>query len=65
MGEHTFVALNATIGHSAEIGKECFLGANTLVTKKLEDGQVVIAESSKPIRLNSKQFLKMSTFSSL
>lgn len=65
MGQHCFVALNATVSHSVRIGSQCFLGANTLVTKDLEDEKVVIAESSKPIKLNSSQFLKFSSFSSL
>lgn len=65
MGQNCFVALNATVGHSVSIGNQCFLGANSLVTKDLEDEKVVIAESSKPIKLNSSQFLKFSSFSSL
>lgn len=65
VGANTFLAVNATIGHSVSIGKNCFIGANALVTKNLEEEKVVIAESTKPIRLNSKQFLKMSNFSSL
>jgi sugar O-acyltransferase (sialic acid O-acetyltransferase NeuD family) len=65
LGANTFVAVNATIGHSVIIGKNCFLGANTLVTKSLEDDKVVIAESQKPIRLTSSQFLKISNFSGL
>lgn len=65
VGQNSFLAVNVTVGHSVTIGKKCFLGANTLVTKNLEDGQVVIAESSKPIRLNSEQFLRVSGFSSL
>jgi sugar O-acyltransferase (sialic acid O-acetyltransferase NeuD family) len=65
IGKNTFIAINATIGHSVAIGANCFLGANSLVTKKLEDDKVVIAESSKPIKLTSKQFLKFSSFSSL
>lgn len=65
IGEYSFLAVNATVGHSVVIGKDCFLGANTLVTKNLEEGKVVIAESSKPIRLNSKQFLRISAFSNL
>jgi sugar O-acyltransferase (sialic acid O-acetyltransferase NeuD family) len=65
MGDFTFAAVNATVGHSVKIGAKCFLGANTLVTKDLADGGVVIQESSKPIRLNSEQFLRMSNFSNL
>jgi sugar O-acyltransferase (sialic acid O-acetyltransferase NeuD family) len=64
-GNNSFFAVNATVGHSVNIGKDCFLGANTLVTKELLDGQVVISESNKPIKLNSKQFLRLSSFSSL
>ena len=47
------------------IGKNCFIGANALVTKNLEDEKVVIVESTKPIRLNSSQFLRISNFSNL
>jgi sugar O-acyltransferase (sialic acid O-acetyltransferase NeuD family) len=65
LGANTFVAVNSTVGHSVSIGKRCFLGANALVVKDLQDEQVVIAESSKPLRLNSKQFLKVSNFSSI
>lgn len=65
VGENCFIAVNACIGHSVEIGSACFIGANTLVTKHLADQQVVIAESSKPIKLNSSQFLKFSGFSNL
>lgn len=65
VGDNTFFAMNATIGHSVKIGRKCFVGANTLVTKELLDEQVVIAESSKPIKMNSQQFLRFSNFSSL
>lgn len=65
IGANTFMALNSTVGHSVSIGRTCFIGANALVTKNLEDDKVVIVESSKPLRLNSRQFLRMSKFSSL
>ncbi len=65
IGSNCFLAMNANVGHSVTIGKDCFLGANVLVTKNLEDDKVVIAESHKAIKLNSKQFLKISSFSSL
>lgn len=65
LGANSFVAVNATIGHSVHIKKNCFIGANALVTKNLEADQVVIVESTKPFRLNSRQFLRFSNFSSL
>jgi len=65
VGANTFLAVNATIGHSVKIGKKCFLGANSLTVKDLEDEKVVISESSKPLRVNSSQFLRISSFSNL
>ncbi|MCD6064239.1 MAG: pglD [Flavipsychrobacter sp.] len=65
IGNNCFFAVNATVAHSVTIGNEAFIGANVLLTKNLEDGKVVIAESDKAIKLNSKQFLKFSNFSNL
>lgn len=65
LGDHCFLAMNATISHSVQVGNEIFLGANVLVTKDLGDDNVVISESHKPIKLNTKQFLRMSGFSTL
>jgi sugar O-acyltransferase (sialic acid O-acetyltransferase NeuD family) len=65
VGNNCFFAVNSTIGHSVAIGNEVFIGANTLVIKNVEDGKVIIKESDKPIKLNSKQFLRMSSFSNL
>jgi len=65
IGNNCFFAVNSTIAHSVTIGNEVFIGANTLVVKNVEDGKVIIKESDKPIKLNSKQFLKFSRFGSL
>lgn len=65
IGKNCFIALNATVSHSINISRHCFLGANTLITKSLDAEKVVIADSSKPYRLDSKQFLKISSFTSL
>ena len=65
MGNNCFMAVNATLAHSITVGSEVFIGANALLTKSVDDGKVVIAESDKPIKLNSQQFLKFSNFSNL
>lgn len=65
MGDNCFLAMNATVSHSVKLGNAIFLGANALVTKDLGDDKVVISESHKPIKLNTKQFLRMSGFSNL
>jgi len=65
VGKNCFFAVNATVGHNVVIGDECFIGANALVTKCTENRQVFLAESTKPFRLNSHQFLRMSKFAEL
>jgi sugar O-acyltransferase (sialic acid O-acetyltransferase NeuD family) len=65
IGDNCFFSVNCTVGHRVEIGNEVFVGANTLIIKNVPDGSVIIKESDKPIKLNSKQFLKMSKFNSL
>ena len=65
IGDNCFFSVNCTVGHGVNIGNEVFLGACTLIIKNVEDGRVIIKESDKPIKLNSKQFLKFSNFSSI
>lgn len=60
VGEGSFFAVNSTVGPSVRVGAGCFVGANALVVKSTEDNQVFVAEGSKPFRLNSQQFLRMS-----
>jgi hypothetical protein len=47
------------------VGKHCFVGANALVTQCTDDNQVFVVESTKPFRLTSQQFLRMSRFADL
>ncbi|MEY2494823.1 MAG: hypothetical protein QOJ45_1315 [Verrucomicrobiota bacterium] len=65
VGKNCFFAVNATIAHNVVIGDECFIGANALVTKCTDDRQVFLAEHTKPFRLTSHQFLRMSNFAQL
>jgi sugar O-acyltransferase (sialic acid O-acetyltransferase NeuD family) len=65
VGNNCFFAVNSTIGNSVHIGANNFIGANALVTKSTDEDQVFIAESSKPHRLTSRQFFRMSRFSDI
>ncbi len=65
VGDNCFFAMNSTVSHSIKIGDRVFIGANALITKDVEDGQVIIAQSDKPFKLNSDQFLRMSGFANL
>nr|WP_316640665.1 acetyltransferase [uncultured Roseateles sp.] len=60
LGESCILAINSTVGPSISIGAGCFIGANALVTKSTADNQVFVAEGSKPFRLSSQQFLRLS-----
>ena len=60
VGVNTFLAINATVGNSISIGARCYLGANSLVTKSTLDDQVFVTESSKPFRLTTQQFFRLS-----
>lgn len=65
VGKNCFFAVNSTLGNSIKVGAECFFGANSLTTKSAEGGQVFVVESTKPQRLTSRQFLRISRFSDL
>ncbi|MFN7221853.1 MAG: acetyltransferase [Burkholderiales bacterium] len=65
MGKNCFLAINATIAHGVTLGAECFVGANALVVKSAEAGKAFLVEDTKPFRLTSRQFLRMSRFADL
>ena len=65
VGRNCFFAVNATVGHGITIGDECFWGANTLITKCVEDREVFLTKSTDPFRLDSSQFLRLSNFEEL
>jgi sugar O-acyltransferase (sialic acid O-acetyltransferase NeuD family) len=65
VGKNCFFAVNATVAHNVVMGDECFVGANALVTKCSNNREVFLAESTKPFRLDSHQFLRMSKFAEL
>ena len=65
VGANCFFAVNSTVGHGVTLGEECFVGANALVTKSADSGAVFVEANTPQLRLNSRQFLRMSQFSNL
>lgn len=65
LGENCFLGINSTIANSVRVGNDCLIGANALVSKCTKNGEVYLTTSTKPFRLNSQQFLRISKFSSL
>jgi len=55
------VGLGAIVGHEVIVGEKCMLGAATLTIKSIGDGVVLIAVPTEPHRLNSEQFIRMSS----
>lgn len=65
VGKNCFLAVNSTVGNSVTVGDDCFLGANALVVKCTQSGEAYLAESTKPFRLSSRQFLRISRLGEL
>ena len=61
LGSESFLGLNATIGDQVTVGARCLVGANTLITSSIASGAVFISCDSPKHRLNTDQFLKIST----
>lgn len=61
IGRNTFLGLNATIGNEVNIGSNCMLGAGTVATKNVPDNTVLACRDTEPHRLNSSQFLRISS----
>ena len=58
-----FLGLNSTMGRFVNIGEDCFVGANALITRNAYTGSVFIQKDTDLYRLNSKQFLELSNLS--
>jgi len=65
VGKNCFFAVNATVANGVDIADECFIGANALVVKSTMPGEAYLVEDTKPFRLTSQQFLRMSRFADL
>jgi UDP-3-O-[3-hydroxymyristoyl] glucosamine N-acyltransferase len=61
IGNGSFVGLGAMVGHGVTVGEKCMLGAGSLAIKDLPAGTVTIAPHTEAHRLNSDQFVRMST----
>jgi sugar O-acyltransferase (sialic acid O-acetyltransferase NeuD family) len=61
IGEKTFVGIGVIITQEIKVGESCVLGASTFITKDVEDNSVLISPATEKFRLNSKQFVKMSS----
>jgi sugar O-acyltransferase (sialic acid O-acetyltransferase NeuD family) len=65
LGERSFVGLNATLGGEISIGADCFLGGGSLVLKSAAPRSVFIARGTDKFRLQSDEFLRMTTMPAL
>lgn len=65
LGASSFVGLNATVAGEVTLGAECFLGASALVTKSADARSVFVEPSSEKLRLDSRQFIRMTVMSAI
>lgn len=61
IGENSFLGLNSSVGNEVEVGGDCMIGAGVLVTKNLPSGTVLVEKDTDYHRLNSKQFIRLSS----
>tara|TARA_B100001559_G_scaffold57913_1_gene46495 strand:+ start:573 stop:1235 length:663 start_codon:yes stop_codon:yes gene_type:complete len=59
IGANSFVGLSATINQRVKIGKECIIGAGTLITKDVKDKEVYAENSSKKLPQSSSEIGNM------
>jgi len=57
IGANSFVGLSATINQRVKIGKECIIGAGTLITKNVNDKEVYGENSSKKLPQSSSEII--------
>ena len=62
IGDFTFLGLNSTIGHFVKIGKKCFIGSASHVTKNISSKSVVIQNDSNKISYDPEKFLEINEF---
>ena len=55
IGSNSFIGLSATINQRVKIGKECIIGAGTLITKNVNDKEVYAENSSKKLPQSSAE----------
>ena len=55
VGSNSFIGLSATINQRIKIGKECIIGAGTLITKDVNDKEVYAENSSKKLPQSSNE----------
>ena len=59
VGSNSFIGLSATINQRIKIGKECIIGAGTLITKDVNDKEVYAENSSKKLPQSSDEISDM------
>ena len=59
IGANSFIGLSATINQRVKIGKECIIGAGTLITKNVNDKEVYAENSSKKLPQSSSEIVDM------
>jgi len=52
------VGVNTTISHGITIGKSCFLGANSFITKNIGKNYLTISANSKKLKIKNINILK-------
>lgn len=59
IGPYCFVGSNTTFRDSVTVGAQCIIGAGSVIMRDTKDQEVYVSEATKPYRLDSATFLRM------
>lgn len=57
--QNCFLGINSSIAHDVILNNHVYVGANTLVTKSIDEYQVITSDPGQVFLFNSKRYLKM------
>jgi len=59
VGSHSFLGVNATLANNVKLGRDNWLGPNTVVMKDTADGALFKTEQPEPARVSATRFFKV------
>jgi sugar O-acyltransferase (sialic acid O-acetyltransferase NeuD family) len=59
VGDYTFIGVNSTLRDGISVGRGCFLGAGTLLSKSAPDNTLFAPDATAPHKVTAARFFKL------